>query len=77
MAEKPAKEPLNVLNDEKKMTDAMNAIAKLSWSQLLALQANLADHVLGCYQQHLMKRLAQENEHAKALEMSQSEEIVQ
>jgi len=42
----------NVQNEEKAMTDAVEAIARLKWPQLLTLQAQLSGHILNCWDHH-------------------------
>lgn len=41
--------------DEKKMQEAIEALAQLNFEQLLVMQANLSEHVMNCYQLHAMK----------------------
>jgi hypothetical protein len=42
-----------LINREKAMTDAIDAIAKLEWTQLLILNAQLSEHILNVWQHNL------------------------
>lgn len=37
-----------MINEEKAMTDAINAITRLNFRQLCTLQASLSEHILNC-----------------------------
>lgn len=39
-----------MINEEKAMTDAINAITRLNFRQLCTLQASLSEHILNCLQ---------------------------
>lgn len=61
------KKPSNVYNRDQAFHDAVNAIAKLKFSQLLTLNANLAEHIYETFQYAQI-------EHAKAQEKAQLED---
>lgn len=55
-----------MINHEKAMQDALEAVAKLTWRQLLFLQYNLSDHIMNCYNYAEMSK-TQEADKAEAL----------
>jgi hypothetical protein len=49
----------NVRTEKQKaddMQNAVDAVARLSWDQLLILQRNLSEHILNCYDMAEMRR---------------------
>jgi hypothetical protein len=50
--------------DEKKaMQDAIAAIARLNFFQLLVIQNNLSEHILNCYNYSVLQAQQKETEH--------------
>jgi len=37
------------INHQKALEDALDALSRLTYRQLIVLQANLSDHILQCY----------------------------
>jgi len=55
-----------MINHEKAMQDALEAVSRLTYRQLIVLQANLSDHILQCYNYAEMRK-AQEADKAEVL----------
>jgi hypothetical protein len=45
-----------MVDQEKAMTDAINAITRLNFSQLLTLQASLSEHTYNVWQQMMLNQ---------------------
>jgi len=44
-----------MINHEKAMKDALDAVSRLTFRQLLILSANLTEHISNCFSYHEMK----------------------